>query len=87
MVHVGFEIDETVLARFHQDPETFAREMRIAAAVKWYERALVSQGLAAEIAGVSRADFINALDRFGVSPYQDTLAELLRCAGEESVED
>lgn len=81
MVHVGFDIDEAVLARFHQAPETFAREMRIAAAVKWYERELVSQGRAAEIAGLSRAEFIDSLGRYGVSPYQDTVAELLEAAG------
>ncbi len=35
--------------------------MRLAAAIDWYRQGLVSQGRAAEIAGVSRADFIEAL--------------------------
>lgn len=81
MVHVGFDIDEAVLARFHQAPDTFARELRIAAAVKWYEREQLSQGRAAEVAGLSRAEFIDALARYGVSPFQDTLDELLGAAG------
>lgn len=81
MVHVGFDIDEAVLARFHQAPETFARELRIAAAVKWYEREQLSQGRAAEIAGLSRAEFIEALARYGVSPFQDSLEDLLAAAG------
>jgi predicted HTH domain antitoxin len=41
---------------------------------------VVSQGKAAEIAGVSRAEFITALARFGVSPFQyggDELADEL----------
>jgi predicted HTH domain antitoxin len=49
--------------------------------VKWYEQELVSQGRAAEIAGVSRSEFIDALGRYGVSPFQDTLEELLAAAG------
>jgi predicted HTH domain antitoxin len=30
----------------------------------------ISKGKAAEVAGVSRSDFIEALGRFGVSPFQ-----------------
>jgi predicted HTH domain antitoxin len=42
----------------------------MAAAVKWYETGRVSQARAAEIAGVSRAEFIEALGYFKVSPFQ-----------------
>ena len=35
------------------------------------------QLLAAEIAGLSRAEFILALGRYGVSPFQQTSDELL----------
>lgn len=50
--------------------------MRLAAAVKWYELGQISQERAAEIAGLSRAEFISALNRFQVSPFQYTEAEL-----------
>ena len=46
--------------------------MRIAAAIKWYELGEISQGKAAEIAGLNRADFINALSRYQVSTFQYT---------------
>jgi predicted HTH domain antitoxin len=46
--------------------------MRLAAAVKWYETGQVSQAKAAEIAGISRAEFLAALGRFGVTPFQLT---------------
>lgn len=79
-VRVAFDIEPGILARLHFDPQTFTRELRTAAAVAWYERQQVSQGRAAEIAGLSRAEFIDALGRFGVSPFQDTLDELLEAA-------
>ena len=44
--------------------------MRVAGAVKWYENSVISQGKAAEIAGLSRAEFINALNQFKVLPFQ-----------------
>jgi hypothetical protein len=65
MVHIAFDLDEGVLARFQKDPEQFTSELRIAAAVKWYELHLVSQARAAEIAGLSRAEFMDALGRYG----------------------
>ena len=37
MVHIAFDLHEGALASVRQDPETFTRELRIAAAVKWYE--------------------------------------------------
>ncbi|VAW31149.1 hypothetical protein MNBD_CHLOROFLEXI01-3603 [hydrothermal vent metagenome] len=44
--------------------------MRLAAAVKWYEVEHISQAKAAEIAGVSRAEFLAALTRYDVTPFQ-----------------
>jgi predicted HTH domain antitoxin len=75
------EMPEEALAGMRKDPAGFAREMRLAAAVKWYEMRLVSQGRAAEIAGVSRSEFIDALGRFGVSPFQYDAEEVAREAG------
>jgi predicted HTH domain antitoxin len=80
MTHIAFDIDDGVLARLHRDPGEFTRELRIAAAVKWYESELVSQGRAAEIAGVSRAEFVEALGRYGITPFQDSLEELMQAA-------
>ncbi len=38
---------------------------------------LLSQGRAAEVAGLSRAEFIGELARSGVSPFQETAEEIL----------
>jgi predicted HTH domain antitoxin len=70
------ELPRTALTALRKEPASFVADMRIAAAVKWYELEMVSQAKAAEIAGLSRAEFLGALDRFGVSPFQNSLDEL-----------
>lgn len=76
MIQVAFELPEEVLSAMRKDPESFTWELRLAAAVKWYEMELVSQSRAAEIAGLSRREFIDALGRFQVSVFQYSLEEI-----------
>lgn len=76
MQTISIELPETVLAALHKNPDEFVREMRIAAAVKWYELGELSQSKAAEIAGLSRVEFIENLARFRVSPLQYSADEL-----------
>ena len=78
MQTVSLEIPTTTFAALGESPEEFVSEMRIAAAVKWYELGRLSQGKAAEVAGLSRAAFIEALSRFKVSPIQITEEELTK---------
>ena len=83
MVQITFSLDESTLSSLRQDAATFTSELRLAAAVKWYELRRLSQGRAAEIAGLSRAEFIDALGRYGVSPFQETMADLSEVFGED----
>jgi predicted HTH domain antitoxin len=46
------------------------KEMRIAAAVKWYKMGEISQEKAAKIAGLNRAEFIKILSRYRIFPFQ-----------------
>ena len=75
---IEIELSEDVFLAMQKDPKDLAKEMRIAAAVKWYELGRLSQGKAAEVAGLSRAEFIDGLSRFGVSPLQETAEEILK---------
>lgn len=79
MTHtLQIEIDEEVLRALNKSPEEMAAEIRIAAAAKWYELGAISQEKAAQMAGLSRSSFIEALGRFGVSPFQETPAEIVQ---------
>lgn len=77
-VNLAIEMPRSALSALRQEPADFAREMRLAAAVKWYEMQIVSQAKAAEIAGVSRAEFLSALQRFGVTPFQYGADEIIQ---------
>jgi len=83
MVHMTLDMPEEVFAALRTDPENFARELRLAAAVKWYELGRISQERAAKIAGLSRAELLAALGQFGVSPFQCTAQDILEEAGRE----
>lgn len=77
-VQVSIEIPRDILSALRQDPVTFVKEMRIAAAVKWYETGRVSQSKAAEIAGLSRSEFLTALGQFNVTPFQYSADDLVK---------
>lgn len=72
------ELPDDAFSALRSSPEEFGRELRLAAAIKWYEMERISQGKAAEIAGLSRSAFVEALGRYGVSPVQVRPDELER---------
>jgi len=71
------EVPDNILAGVQREPEEFAGELRLAAAAKWYELGHVSQEKAAQIAGMGRAAFLDALSRFRVSPFQETVDDIV----------
>ncbi len=76
MAVVQVEFDTDIFTTLRKSPEEVAMDLRLGAAVRWYALGLVSQGKGAEIAGLSRGEFIDALSASGVSPIQETLDEI-----------
>ncbi len=75
------EIPIGAFSALKQTADEFAKSMRLAAAAKWYEKGIISQEKAAEIAGLCREDFLMSLAQFDVSPFQYSAEEVLREAG------
>jgi predicted HTH domain antitoxin len=53
-------------------PPSLAAEKRLRLAVALYDAELLTQGQAAAMANLSRAEFFDALGRFGITPFQYT---------------
>jgi predicted HTH domain antitoxin len=77
MATITYDVPPSAFAALHMSPMELAREMRVAACVQWYAQGLVSQERAAEIAGLSRAEFLEELFRRKVPACQVTLEELI----------
>jgi len=63
-VQLTIDLPEEVFPILRTHPDNFIKEMRLAAAVKWFEIGQLSQVKAAELAGLSRQQFIEALSRY-----------------------
>ena len=59
-----------------RSPEEFARDAKRAMAVKFYEMKRLSSGMAAQLAGVSRVEFLLELHRYGVAVIDLTADEI-----------
>jgi len=77
MTRVAVEIPDSVFPALQLDPKEFAKEMRLSAAINWYELGRVSQGKGAEVANLSRAEFIKALSEAKLSPFDISKEDLL----------
>lgn len=82
MMKIIMEIPQNSLSITKERPDDFARSLRIAAAVKWYEIGKISQSKAAELIGCSRIELFNHLREYGISPIQLSTGDL-----EQELED
>ena len=76
MERIILEIPEEVLISLKETPLELSRDIRMFAAVKFYQMGKLSSGRAAQLAGVSRITFLQALSLYGVSIFDLTPEEL-----------
>ena len=78
MATVQVQLPEEAFAALRRSPDEMAGDLRLAAAVHWYARGLISQERAAQVAGLDRTDFILALAREGVDAFAVDINSLRR---------
>lgn len=76
MPTITIDVPEGALSALRLSPAEFVKEMRVAAALLWYSHGELSQSKVAEIAGTSRAEFIDELSRRRIPVVQVTVEEL-----------
>jgi len=70
------DVPEKVLLAEKTDEISFSRELRMLAAVKLYELGRLSSGIAAELAGMSRVEFLLNLNRYRVFAFASELTDM-----------
>jgi predicted HTH domain antitoxin len=80
MTTVQIAIPDSLLAALRKAPHEVGPEMRIAASIHWYQQGAISMERAAEVAGMSRPEFLAELARRRVDVFvvdeEDLAAEL-----------
>ena len=61
MTSVTIQLPDELPSSLHRSPNELEKDIKLAAAIDWYRQGLISQGRAAELAGLPRAGFLDAL--------------------------
>lgn len=78
MVELSVAVPESLFSALRRAPHEVASEMRLAAAIHWYQQGTMSMERAAEAAGLSRPDFLAELARRRVDVFAVDLEDLAR---------
>ena len=73
---VQIDVPDEVLVSLKESPESISHELSILAAVKLFELGKLSSGRAAQLAGMSRVEFLTQLGRYHVSVFDLSCEEL-----------
>ncbi len=76
MSQIAIDLPDEVFSARKQPPREFAQQLRLAAAIHWYDRGEISMEKAAMIAGLDRVGFLAALAAEQVEVFQVDLASL-----------
>jgi len=78
LVTLSIEIPEATLRALGPSPSEAESTVRLAAAMKLHELGHLSSGAAADLAGITRVEFLHKLADFGVDAFRMTPEELNR---------
>jgi len=74
MSRISIDIADDLLVALREHPQEVAQEIRVVAAIHYFQTRRLSLGQAARLAGMSRLDFLDVLNTHGV-PAFDLSAE------------
>ncbi len=83
MTTIQLTVPDGAFSALRRSPDEFADEMRLAAAIHWYSRGMISQERAADIAGLDRTDFLLTLAREGIDAFVVDFRSLRRELADE----
>lgn len=75
-MQLTIEMPAEVLSALRETPERFAAELRFAAAVQWYHQGRISGSKAAQIAGMTRLEFLGELAKRKLDVFKVNLEQL-----------
>ncbi|MGC1954633.1 MAG: UPF0175 family protein [Gammaproteobacteria bacterium] len=83
MTTLQITLPDEACSALRRSPDELVDEMRLAAAIHWYSRGLISQERAAQLAGLDRTDFLLALAREGQEAFVVDLRSLKKELADE----
>ena len=76
MQALSLQVPDDLSLALGKRPQDAAREVLLMAALKLFETGRLSSGMAAQLAGLPRVEFLLECGRHGVSVFQQTVEEL-----------
>jgi len=76
MKTITIEVPDNLSVAVVESEDDLPRALRLAAAIQWYSQGLISQGKGAQLAGLTRAGFLQALSSAKIDALQVTPEQL-----------
>ncbi len=76
MATITVDLPEQIEQALNRTPGEIARDIKLYAALMLYQLGKLSSGMAAQMAGLSRVEFLYLCGEYGISVFQYTSEEL-----------
>ena len=77
-MNLSIQLPDDIGAALRRSPTEIEKDLRLGAAIDWYRRGMISQGRAAEIAGLARGAFLDELAARKIDVFYVDVDELKR---------